>query len=69
MSPGNTPADLPPEVPHYGALSPQNPPDTPGTVLTPRLLTLNDGAVFGSREDGQVIRGDHQTRDGELVAP
>lgn len=32
-------------------------------------LTLNDGAVFGGGEDGQVIRSDNQARDGELVAP
>lgn len=32
-------------------------------------LTLNDGAVFGGGEDGQVIRSDDQARDGELVAP
>ena len=31
-------------------------------------LTLNDGAVFGGRKDGQVVGGDDQTRDGELVA-
>lgn len=32
-------------------------------------LTLDNGAVFGSREDGCVIRGDDHARDGELVPP
>jgi hypothetical protein len=32
-------------------------------------LTLDDGAVFGGGEDGQVIRSDDQARNGELVAP
>lgn len=40
-------------------------------VCTPKpgSLTLDNGAVFGSREDGRVIGGDDHTRDGELVPP
>lgn len=38
--------------------------------LPPSLYTpLYDGAVFGGREDGQVIGSDDQARNGELVAP
>lgn len=39
-----------------------------GTHALKVSLTLNDGAVFGGGEDGQVIGSDNQTCDGELVA-
>lgn len=32
------------------------------------IVTLDNGAVFRGREDVFLIRGDDQTRDGELVS-